>query len=111
MLKLLFLLSALYITLFADKVKSKSLACPSVVILQKAADVDMEDPLALEMYSIANECVVLSRDDTIEALGYDPRNSKEIYQKIFYRETNSELYILRGAIVVEQGGKKNGFRF
>lgn len=39
----------------------------------------MQDPFELEMYSIANACVILSRGDEVEAIGYDPRNSKEIY--------------------------------
>jgi hypothetical protein len=102
---------ALVSTLCADLVKTKTLACPSISILQKAADVDMQDSLKLEMYAIAHGCVIVGREDKIEALGYDPRNSKEIFQKIYYEKSNSELYLRRSAIIVEQGGKKNGFRF
>ena len=111
MLKKIVLLLALLSSLSSDMVKNKTLACPSIFILQQAASEDMQDPLKLEMYSIAKGCVVLVRGDTIEALGYDPRSSKEIYQKIYHRKSNSELYLLRSAIVVEKGGKKNGFRF
>ena len=97
--------------LYGDRMKHKTLGCPSVVLLQKTLLVDMDDPLKLEMYAIANSCVVLSREDNIEAIGYDPHNSKEIYQQIFYKKTNAELYILRDSIEVEQAGKKNTYRF
>jgi len=107
----LFIFLLLAFSLHADLIKHRTLACPSVEILQKAVDVDIEDSLQLEMYSIANNCFVLSRDDKVEALGYDARNSKEIYQKIHYAKTNTTLYILRSAIEVEQGGKKNRLRF
>lgn len=92
-------------------IKTKTLACPTIVILQKSKLVDIQDPLKLDMYSIANGCVVLSRGDKVQALGYNPRNTKEIYQKILYKKTTTELYILRSAIQVEQGGKKNTLRF
>ena len=95
----------------ADLIKTKTLACPSIVLLQKAVQEDMSDPLKLQMYSIAHACVVLSREDKVQALGYDPRNSKEMYQKIFYTKTSTELYILKSAIQIEQGGKKNTLRF
>ena len=96
---------------YADLIKTKTLACPSIMILKKSMDVDMQDPLELEMYSIANSCLVLSREDKVQAIGYDSRNSKEIFQKILYKKTSTELYILRSAIEVEQGGKKNTLRF
>jgi len=111
MLKNILLLLSLFISLSADRVINETLACPSVLILQKAVQEDMQDALKLEMYAITHGCVVLSRNDSIEALGYDPRNSKEIYQRILYKKTNSELYLLRSSILVEQGGKKNNFRF
>ena len=92
-------------------IKNKTLACPSIMILQQLIQKDMQDPLKLEMYAISNSCVVLTRGDIVEALGYDPRNSEEIYQKILYKKTSTQLYILREAIHVEQGGKKNRLRF
>jgi hypothetical protein len=111
MLKVTFLFISLFSSLFADKVKTKTLACPSVLTLQKAAEIDLQDSLTLEMYSIAHGCVILTREDSIQALGYDPRNAKDIYQKILYKKNGSELYLRRSAIEIEQGGKKNNFRF
>ena len=110
-MKYLFALFFLLSSLYGDVIKNKTLGCPSVLLLEKAQLVDMQDPLKLEMYAIANSCVILSRGDSVEAIGYDPRNSKEIYQQIFYKKTSTELYILRKAIHVEQGGKKNTYRF
>ena len=95
----------------ADVILYRTLACPSVAILKKAP-LDLNSaPLKLEMFTIANSCVILSRGDSIEALGYDPRNSKDVYQEILYKKTSSHLYMLRKAIQVEQGGKKNSYRF
>jgi len=96
---------------YGDIVKYKALACPTVALLKKANEIDMQDSLKLEMYSIANSCVVVSREDHIKALGYDPRNSEDTFQKILYKKTSTELYILRDAIEIEQAGKKNTYRF
>jgi len=109
--KFFFLLFFLITISYGDMIKTKTLACPSVMLLQKAMQEDMQEPLKLEMYSIAHNCVVLSRGDQIEALGYDPRNSKEIFQKIFYKKTATELFVVRSSVEIEQGGKKNTLRF
>lgn len=92
-------------------IKYKALGCPSIVLLKQAQKIDMEDSFKLEMFSIANSCVILSKEDSVEALGHDPRNSKDIFQEILYKKTSRVLYILREAIHVEQGGKKNTYRF
>ena len=95
----------------ADMITHKTLACPSLDTLTKAPIETDANPLELQMYSIANSCVVLSHGDKVEAIGYDPRNSKEIYQKVIYKRTGIQLFMLRSAIVVEQGGKKSSYRF
>jgi len=95
----------------ADILKKKTLACPSVIQLEKAPVDKDDDPMQLSMYSIANDCVLLSKKDKVEAIGYDPLNSKEIYQKILYIKTGAYLYIQRSSIQVEQGGKKSSYRF
>jgi len=98
-------------SVYADKLNKKTLGCPSIMLLQKAPVDGVEGPMALTMYSISNECVVLTHRDHVEAIGYDPRNSQDIYQKIIYKKTGAYLYILRSSIIVEQGGKKNTYRF
>ena len=110
-LKFLVSLLLLLTLSYGDLIKTKTLACPSILILEKSMTIEMQNPLELEMYSIAHSCLILSREDKVQAIGYDPRNSKEIFQKILYKKTSTELYILRSSIQVEQGGKKNTLRF
>jgi len=110
-LKLFFSILFLVSLLQADMITHKTLACPSIDTLTKAPVSTSSNPLELEMYTISKSCVILSRGDKVEAIGYDPRNSKEIYQEIIYKRTGTQLFMLRSAIVVEQGGKKNSYRF
>lgn len=95
----------------ADMIKKKVLACPSIAQLQKAPVDSADNYIDLSMYAIANDCVILGKKDKVEAIGYDPLNSKEIYQKIIYKKTGVYLYILRSSIQIEQEGKKSSFRF
>jgi len=110
-LKYLFILLALFLVLNADKINKKTLACPDIDKLKKAPVHEGADPLDLNMYIIANDCKIISKDTEIEATGYDPRNSTEIYQKIIDKKSGKTFYILRSSIFVEQGGKKNILRF
>lgn len=96
---------------YADKIKKKTLACPSVLQLQKAPLNTADNYINLSMYAISNDCVIVSKRDDIEAVGYDPLNSKEIYQKIIYKKTGVYLYVIRSSIQIEQAGKKSTFRF
>jgi hypothetical protein len=95
----------------ADKIKNKTLACPTVEQLKKAPVFKDADNLALDMYVIANDCVILTPKNRVEAVGYDPRNSQEIFQKVVDKENGSTYYMLRTLIYVEQGGKKSSLRF
>ncbi len=96
---------------YADKIKGKTLACPTISQLQKAPLGTEDDNIMLSMYAIANNCISLDKRDDIEALGYDPLNSKNIYQKIIYKKTDVYLYMLKSYIQIEQAGKKSSFRF
>jgi hypothetical protein len=108
----LFLAFLLIVTsLSADRMKERTLGCPSVMLLQKAPHGTEDDYISLNMYAIANDCVILSPRDSVEAVGYDPLNSKEIFQKVVYKKTDTILYIPRSTIQVEQAGKKGNFRF
>ncbi|WP_321777597.1 hypothetical protein [Sulfurimonas sp.] len=95
----------------ADKIKKKTLACPSVLQLQKAPMNTADNYLNLSMYAIANDCVIVSKRDDVEAIGYDSLNSKDIYQKILYKKIGVYLYIIKSSIQIEQEGKKSTFRF
>ncbi|WP_321777603.1 hypothetical protein [Sulfurimonas sp.] len=95
----------------ADKMKKKTLACPTVLQLQKVPMDTADNYLNFSMYAISNNCVIVSKRDDVEAIGYDPLNSKEIYQKIIYQRTGVYLYIIKSSIQIEQEGKKSTFRF
>ena len=94
-----------------DIVKKETLACPSIEALRDAPLSKEDDAMSLSLYSIANDCIIISHKDKIEAVGYDPLNTKEMFQKIIYKKTGATLYILKSSINVEQGGKKNTMRF
>ena len=110
-MKYLFVLLALFFTASADQINKKTLACPDIDKLKKAPIHEGADPLDLSMYVIANDCEILRRHTVVESIGYDPRNSTEIYQQILDKKSGRTLYILRSSISIEQGGKKNSMRF
>jgi hypothetical protein len=95
----------------ADYIVKKTLACPSVFLLKKAPLDQGESGMDLTLYSIANNCLIISRKDKVEAIGYDPSSSKEIFQQIIHQKTGKKFFIFRDNIMVEQSGKKNIFRF
>ena len=96
---------------YADQMIKKTMGCPTIMALQKAPTAKKDNYLELNMYAIANDCIIISKGDKIEAIGYDSRNSKNIFQKIIYKKTGVYLYVLRSTIMVEQGGKKGRVRF
>ena len=110
-MKYLFVLLAFFSILNADKINKKTLACPDIDKLKKAPVHKGADPLDLSMYVIANDCKILTKDTEVEAIGYDPRNSTEIYQQVLDKKSGNILYILRSSIFVEQSGKKNSLKF
>ena len=95
----------------ADYIVSKTLACPSIMLLQKSPKNEGSTGMDMTLYAIANSCMILSKRDKIEAIGYDPRTSKEIFQEIIHKYTAKKLFVLRSDIMVEQSGKKNIMRF
>lgn len=110
-MKILLTFFILLTSLYADKINKKTLACPSIESLKKAPLKSLEDPLALSMYAIANGCEVLAKKEHVEVLGYDPRNSQNLFQKIIHNKTGATLYLRSSAIDIEQGGKKNSIKF
>ncbi len=78
----------------ADYVTKKTLGCPSIFILKHAPIHEGDSGMDMTLYSIANNCKIISKKDQIQAIGYDPQNSKEIFQKILHRQSSEELFIL-----------------
>jgi len=110
-MKYILILVLIITATYADKVKKKALACPTIVQLQKAPADTKENYLDLNMYIIANSCIVLSKQDSIEAVDYNANNSKDLFTKIIYKKTGVLLYVRSTSILVEQDGKKGKFRF
>jgi len=111
-LKYFLLLFFLIASLNADQINKKTLACPTMDSLKKApVESGMSDPMDLSLFVIANGCEILSKRDGVEAIGYDPSSSTEVYVKILYKKMGTYLYIQRSAITIEQGGKKSTYRF
>jgi len=109
LIKLFLVFVSLYTYLNADKILNKALACPSVMALKKAPLGD--DYLNLNMYAISNSCIIIYKNTEVQAIGYDPRNSSEIYQKIVEKRTGVTLFVKKSVIQIEQGGKKSTWRF
>ena len=110
-MKYILILVLIMSALQADKVKRKTLACPSIMLLKKAPADTTENYMDLNMYVIANNCVILSKNDPIEAVSYNANNSKDLFQKIIYKKTGVILYVRSSAIMIEQDGKKGKIRF
>ena len=111
-MKYLLLLSFLVAALSADQINKKTLACPTMDSLKKApVDNAMSDPMDLSLFAIAHSCEILSKRDGVEAIGYDPHNSTEVYVKILYKKLGTYMYVPRSAITIEKGGKKSSYRF
>jgi hypothetical protein len=96
--------------LYSDQIVNKTLACPSIDILKKAPLKD-SDSMDLSLFVIVNGCEILTRRDSVQAIGYDPLNAKELYVKIVYKKTGDYLYVPSSDITIEQDGKKAIYRF
>lgn len=106
------LIALLLITsLQADKIKRKSIACPTLEILKKVPVDTQDNYLEINTYAIVNSCVILYKDDEIEIQGYNANNTKELYHEIIYKKTGAHLFIKSSAVIVEQYGKKSTWRF
>lgn len=110
-MKYILILVLIIVSLQADKVKYKTYACPSIMIFEKAPVDTPDNYMNLQMYSIANDCVVLTKESSIEAVGYNANNSKDIYQEIIYRKTGAHLFVKRSSLIIEKFGRKGTFRF
>jgi hypothetical protein len=107
-LPFLFLLSAYS---FGDSVKKTSLACPNIDVLKKVGLELEDDPLKLDMYIIANNCVVLERGESIKILDWDGTNNEKIFQKILYNKTGTVMYVRSSSVEIEQAGQNDRIKF
>jgi len=97
--------------LMADAIKAQTIGCPNVEIFKRITKETQNDYVKLNLFAMSNDCVLLSQQDKVEAIDYDPANSKTLYMKILYKKTGRVLFVPQNSIYVEQPGKKNMFRF
>ncbi len=98
-------------SLWADYIKVTTVGCPSIDILKRLPQETANDYVKVNLFAMTNDCVILTREDAIEAIDYDPANEKTLYIKILYKKTGATLFVLRDEVLIEQPGKKNRFRF
>jgi len=110
-MKYLLILILALSALQADKVKNRTMGCPSIMLLQKAPLDTKDNYMDLNMYAMMNSCVFLTKNSSIESVGYNANNSKDIFQEIIYRKTGVHLFVLRSEIIIEKFGRKSSFRF
>ena len=110
-MKYILILILIMTALQADKVKYKTLACPSVVALEKVPADTGDNYLDIQMYAIANSCVLLTKSSSIESVGYNANNSEDIYQEIIYRKTGVHLFVKRSMLIIEKFGRDATYRF
>ena len=99
------------LSLYGDMIKNKTLACPTIKILKSSLDMDLNKALQIESFAIGNSCVVLTRNDEVQAIGDDVRDNTKTFVKIYYKKKQVELYMFRKALTVEQSGTYNSYKF
>ena len=99
------------LSLYGDMVKNKTLACPTKEILKSSLKMDLNEALQVESFAIGNSCVVLTREDAVQAVGKDVRDTTKTFVKVYYKKKQVELYMFRKALTVEQPGTYNSYKF
>lgn len=110
-MKYILIMLLVLMALQADKIKRKTIGCPSLEILKKVPVDTGDNYLDINTYVIVNSCVILSKKSSIEVLGYNANNTIELYHEIIYKKTGQHLFLKSSAVIVEQYGKKSTWRF
>jgi len=108
--RLSFLLPLLPALLGADQMLVESLACPEISQIEKAASLT-DDIMALNQYTIANGCKVLSPSSDIETIDSDAATGQTLFLKVLDKRSGDQLYVLRKRVQIEKPGSKNTLRF
>ncbi|RLA73110.1 MAG: hypothetical protein DRG24_01130 [Epsilonproteobacteria bacterium] len=96
---------------WADSIKSQTIGCPTVDVLKNISKETDNDYVKINLFAMANDCLLLSQKDKVEAIDYDPVNEKTLYIKIIHKQSGKVLFVPSSEIYIEQSGKKNTFRF
>lgn len=102
------LISLLFSSLCADRVKEMSIACPDMQELLNIPQETQKDYVKLNQYAIAKNCVFTMPGDTVEVIDYE---HGERSQLVKIQKNAHILYMRRDVIAIEQPGKKNSFKF
>lgn len=109
-MKYILVLLVLITSSYGDYMLKKSLACPSVLKIKNAPRTAGESGLDITFYSIANDCLIVSKQDKLKAIDYIA-DSKVKFQSIVHEATGKKLYVVKENMIIEQSGTNNIFRF
>jgi len=96
---------------WADSIKEQTVGCPTIEILKNIPKETANDYIKLNLFTMANDCMILSRNDKVEAIDYDPANNVALFMKIVHKQSGKILFVPTEDLYIEQPGKKNIFRF
>ncbi|WP_457598084.1 hypothetical protein [Hydrogenimonas sp.] len=106
---LLTLVLFLSIPVLADRIKSTTVACPSVETLQRLEESEAGFT-EKNLYIMQNKCVVLTPKEKIHVLSPDA-SCCGVYLRISVERTNDIMYVNKADVAIEQSGTKNILRF
>ncbi len=110
MLKIATILTALLLmNLYADRIVSTTVACPSVEALEKLQNSDM-DFKEKNLFLMQEGCRVLTPKEKIHVLTPTAACCGK-YLRISIDKTSDIMYVDKGSVYVEQPGDKNILRF
>jgi len=96
---------------WADSIKAQTIGCPTVDVLKNISKETENDYVKINLFAMANDCLLLSQKDKVEAIDYDSANETALYIKIIHKQSGKVLFVPSSDIYIEQPGKKNTFRF
>ena len=109
MLKIMMVTALVLLSAQADRIKSTTVACPSVETLQtlEKSRADFKDK---NLFLMKKGCLVLTPGDKIHVLTPTAACCGR-YERISIDATNDIMYVDKSAVYVEQPGDKNILRF
>jgi len=106
---LLTMVAFLAASALADRIKSTTVACPSVETLKRLEESDAGFT-EKSLYIMEKGCVVLTPREKIHVLTPDA-SCCGLYLRISVERTNDIMYVNKADVAIEQSGTKNILRF
>ena len=104
-------LAALCLTAFADKVTIRTVGCASLDALSGVPDASGGTEEAFSRYLREHDCVVFSESDGIQVVDRTSPELEGLFYIVVSERTGRRYYVRRSAVMLEQPGTKNRFRF